>query len=475
MERDDLLQAEGAGQASLTGERMLAAILNSVGDAVVTVDRKHRITWFNRAAERLVGLPSSGVLGKDCREILKASFGPAQHDCPMGDLAEGGKPRSDVDGTLLRADGRIVPISASWSFFENDAGKKIGFVIVFRSFEEIERIAEERKARFPFHEIVGKTPAIRKIFDLVDVIRETDSTVLLMGESGTGKGIFARAIHDLSPRREGPFVKVNCAALSETLLESEMFGHVKGAFTGAIADKTGRFEAAEGGTIFLDEIGEIPPALQVKLLRVLQDREFERVGSSRTQRTDARVIAATNRDLKAAMKEGRFREDLYYRLHVIPIVIPPLRERKEDIPLLAGHVLKRLKGRGLDRVRAVSPEAMRCLIEYPWPGNVRELENVLERGAVIARGAVLSAEDLSEEVSGSCRPGGTREASGSSGGAHGVDPARDLAGEEGGRAERDRILRALELHRWNRKEAAAALGIDRSTLWRKMKRLGIGR
>jgi len=470
-----MLQAGAAGSPPLTGERMLAAILNSVGEAVVTVNRDHRIAWFNRAAERLVGVSAIEVLGKDCREILRASFGPAQHDCPMGDLAEGGKPRTDVDGTLLRADGRIVPISASWSFFEDEGGEKIGFVIVFRSFEEIERIAEERKSRFPFREIVGKTPRIRQIFELIDVIRETDSTVLLTGESGTGKGLFARAIHDLSPRREGPFVKVNCAALSETLLESEMFGHVKGAFTGAIADKTGRFETAQGGTIFLDEIGEISPGLQVKLLRVLQDKEYERVGSSRTQRADARVIAATNRDLKAAMREGHFREDLYYRLHVIPIVVPPLRERREDLPLLVEYLLKRLRSRGLDRVRAVSPEAMRCLIEYSWPGNIRELENVLERGAVCARGSVLSVEDLSEEV----REGGGSGRKGKTAASPGVE-ARGGKGKErsepdAAESEEERILDALERHRWNRGEAAAALGIDRSTLWRKMGRLGIGR
>src|SRR5512146_3330874 len=289
------------------------------------------------------------AMGKDCRGILRASFGLAQHDCPMGDLTEGGVPRSDVDGTLVRADGRIVPVSASWAFFEDEAAERLGFVISFRSIEEIERLAEERRGKFPLHDIVGKTPRIRQIFDMVDVVKDTDSTVLITGESGTGKGLFARAIHDLSPRREKPFVKVNCAALTETLLESELFGHVKGAFTGAIADKIGRFEAADGGTIFLDEIGEISPALQVKLLRVLQEREFERVGSSSTLRVDVRVIAATNRDLKAAMTEGRFRGDLFYRLNVIPILVPPLRERKEDIPLLVGHVLKRLKQRGMER------------------------------------------------------------------------------------------------------------------------------
>jgi PAS domain S-box-containing protein len=473
MTRDDVLH-EDDPRTSLTGEKKLNAILNSLWEAVITVERDHRISSFNRGAEQLVGISSSQATGKDCREILKASFGPAQHDCPMGDLTEGGKPRTDVEGTLVRADGRIVPISASWAFLEDLSGERLGFVLSIRSFWEIERLAEGRRAKFPYGDIVGRTPRIRQVFDLIESVKDTDSTVLITGESGTGKGLFARAIHDLSSRRDRPFAKVTCAALSETLLESELFGHVKGAFTGAIADKVGRFEAAEGGTIFLDEIGDISLALQVKLLRMIQEREFERVGSSRTRTVDARVIAATNRDLRAAMKAGQFREDLFYRLHVIPIVVPPLRERREDIPLLVDHILRRLRGRGLDRVRAVSPEAMRCLIDYPWPGNVRELENVLERGSVCARGAVLSAVDLSEEVREHCRPRKT-EAQGPPPGESpdGVSAPAKIAhpGMEGG--EKEWILRTLEAHRWSRGDAAAALGVDRSTLWRKMKRLGI--
>jgi transcriptional regulator with GAF, ATPase, and Fis domain len=390
----------------------------------------------------------------------------------MGELGEGGKPRVDVEGTLVRADGRVVPVSASWAFFESETGEIHGFVISFRSFEEIERIAEERKAKFLFHDIVGKTPRLRQIFDLIDVVKDTDSTVLITGESGTGKGLFARAIHELSPRRENPFVKVNCAALTETLLESEMFGHVKGAFSGAVADKVGRFEAAGGGTIFLDEIGEISPALQVKLLRVLQDRELERVGSSRTQPVDVRVIAATNRELKEEMRAGRFREDLFYRLNVIPIVVPPLRERREDIPLLVENILSALRRRGLDRVRAVSPEAMRCLMEYPWPGNIRELENVLERGAVCSAGPVLAAVDLAEEVREPCR---SRPLEPVAPGTPASVPVERENPKHGGpfSGEREELLRTLEAHRWNRGDAAAALGMDRSTLWRKMKRFGI--
>jgi PAS domain S-box-containing protein len=454
---------------------MLSAILNSLSEAVITVDREHRVSSFNRSAERLIGIAAQDAIGRDCREILRANFGPYQHDCPMGDMAEGGKPRTEVGGTLVRADGRIVPVSASWAFFRSDDEEVLGFVISFRNLEEIERIAEERRAMFPLQDIIGKTPQIKRIFDLVHVVKDTDSTVLITGESGTGKGLFARAIHDLSPRREKPFVKVNCAALTETLLESEIFGHVKGAFTGAIADKVGRFEAADGGTIFLDEIGEISPAVQVKLLRFLQDREFERVGSSKTQRADVRVLAATNRDLRAAMREKQFREDLYYRLNVIPIVVPPLRERRDDLPHLVDHVLKRLRKRGLDRVRAVSPEAMRCLMDYPWPGNVRELENVLERGAVCARGAILSVQDLPEEIQEHCRPfrpdiPGAPAAEGISRQGAGPGDGNGWIGESG---DKERILVALEEHRWNRRQAAAALGMDRSTLWRKMRKLGL--
>jgi transcriptional regulator with PAS, ATPase and Fis domain len=419
MTRDDVLH-EDDPRTSLTGEKKLNAILNSLWEAVITVERDHRISSFNRGAEQLVGISSSQATGKDCREILKASFGPAQHDCPMGDLTEGGGP--------LRGAARLRPFHPE---FLGDRAARRG-----------------EKGEIPLRRHRREDP--------------TDPAGLRSDRIGQGHRLH-RAHH--GGKRDGE---------GETLLESELFGHVKGAFTGAIADKVGRFEAAEGGTIFLDEIGDISLALQVKLLRMIQEREFERVGSSRTRTVDARVIAATNRDLRAAMKAGQFREDLFYRLHVIPIVVPPLRERREDIPLLVDHILRRLRGRGLDRVRAVSPEAMRCLIDYPWPGNVRELENVLERGSVCARGAVLSAVDLSEEVREHCRPRKT-EAQGPPPGESpdGVSAPAKIAhpGMEGG--EKEWILRTLEAHRWSRGDAAAALGVDRSTLWRKMKRLGI--
>ncbi|NIO17124.1 MAG: AAA domain-containing protein, partial [Deltaproteobacteria bacterium] len=296
-------------------------------------------------------------------------------------------------------------------------------------------------------------------------IKDTDSTVLITGESGVGKELFATAIHDLSSRRKGPFVKVTCAALTETLLESELFGHVKGAFTGAIGDKVGRFEAADGGTVFLDEIGDIPLSIQVKLLRVLQDHEFERVGSSKTIRVSVRVIAATNRDLKKLMREGTFREDLYYRLNVIPIHIPPLRERVDDIPMLAEHVLKKLQKRGIERARGVSPDAMKCLMSYPWGGNVRELENLIERAVVCAKEDIITAADLDPEILEYCREKRKaifQEPCGP------VDASREVAQF----SEREKIARALEKNRWNRGKTARELGVDRTTLWRKMKKYG---
>src|SRR5512140_2937506 len=464
MGSDDLLHDPPPG-GTLSGERMLAAILNSLSEAVITVDRDHRIASFNRAAERLVGIAGVEALGKDCREVLRASFGPAQHDCPMGELGEGGKPRVDVEGTLVRADGRIVPVSASWAFFTGETGEVHGFVISFRSFEEIERIAEERKSKFPFRDIVGKTPRIRRIFDLVEVVKDTDSTVLITGESGTGKGLFARAIHDLSPRREKPFVKVNAAALTETLLESELFGHVKGAFTGAVADKVGRFEAADGGTIFLDEIGEISPALQVKLLRVLQDHEFERVGSSRTQHADVRVIAATNRDLKEEMRAGRFREDLFYRLNVVPLVVPPLRDRREDIPLLVHHFAGTLsEGEGMPP-RTFSEDAVERLAAFDWPGNVRELKNTVERILILSSGPRVGAADVDRLL-------GQRAADNASLGSLAECKTFEEFKEA---AERAFLLTKLRETDWNVSETARLLDMPRSNLYKKIERYALTR
>ncbi|RLA78015.1 MAG: sigma-54-dependent Fis family transcriptional regulator [Deltaproteobacteria bacterium] len=308
--------------------------------------------------------------------------------------------------------------------------------------------------------IVGQSEAMRELFDLIEKVSRTDSTVLISGESGTGKELVARAIHYKSPRRSRPLVAVNCAALPEELLESELFGHVRGAFTGAVRDRRGRFELADRGTIFLDEVSEMSPALQVKLLRVLQEREFERVGDTRTVRVDIRVIAATNQDLEELVRQGRFREDLYYRLNVIPIHIPPLRERKSDIPLLLLHFLKAFNALRGGRVEGFSPEAMNLLMEYDWPGNVRELENLVERLVVLKGEGMVRPEDLPEKIrEGELIPS-------QRGGEKGTLNLSRAVSE----FEKRLIIDALRKANGVKSEAARLLGIKRTTLLEKMKR-----
>ncbi len=308
--------------------------------------------------------------------------------------------------------------------------------------------------------IVGQSEAMRELFDFIEKVSRTDSTVLISGESGTGKELVARAIHYRSPRRSKPLVAVNCGALPQELLESELFGHVRGAFTGAVRDRKGRFELADGGTIFLDEVSEMSPALQVKLLRVLQEREFERVGDTRTVRVDIRVIAATNQDLEELVRQGRFREDLYYRLNVIPIHIPPLRERRSDIPLLILHFLKVFNTLRGGRVEGFSPEAMNLLMEYDWPGNVRELENLVERLVVLKGEGMVQPEDLPEKIrEGELIPS-------QRGGEKGTVNLSRAVSE----FEKQLIIDALRKANGVKSEAAKLLGIKRTTLLEKMKR-----
>ncbi|MBI4342943.1 MAG: sigma-54-dependent Fis family transcriptional regulator [Candidatus Omnitrophica bacterium] len=327
----------------------------------------------------------------------------------------------------------------------------------------------------PFAGIIGNDPAIKKLFAMISSVAESPATVLLEGESGTGKRIVAQAIHRADPkRRANPFVEISCGALPETLLESELFGHIRGSFTGAIRDRQGRFELAEGGTILLDEIDAFSPALQVKLLRVIQERLFERVGDTRTMRADVRVIAATNRRLAELVKQGKFREDLYYRLHVIAMRIPPLRERQGDIPLLITHFIERSAKAMGKAVAGVSDEAMQVLTGYRWPGNIRELENVIERAVILTKHAKLDVEDLPEELrfhsdATSMAVEDQEEEAVAAEAADGSLALRDALKMP----ERDLILKVLAEVRWNRSEAAKRLGIHRSTLYHKIRKLGI--
>ncbi|MGC4000906.1 MAG: sigma-54 dependent transcriptional regulator [Anaeromyxobacter sp.] len=313
--------------------------------------------------------------------------------------------------------------------------------------------------------LIARSQAMARVFRLIDPLQHSESTVLITGESGTGKEVLARIIHAHSPRRSGPFVAVNAAALPGELLESELFGHVRGAFTGAVRDRAGRFETATDGTLFLDEVGDVPLHLQVKLLRVLQEHTYERVGDSTTRRTNARIIAATNRNLRKAVAEGGFREDLYYRLRVFPIEVPPLRARREDIEPIARLLLSRACAR-TGRALRLSPEAARALLSHDWPGNVRELENALEFAATVAQGQTIQPEDLPPELAGpepASPPPLALQA-----------PAARAAPPPSAAEDREALARALEAHRWNRLETARALGVSRSTLWRRMRAAGLG-
>ncbi|HSN03680.1 MAG TPA: sigma-54 dependent transcriptional regulator [Nitrospira sp.] len=334
-----------------------------------------------------------------------------------------------------------------------------------RLVRENARFREELKGKDEWSPLVGSSPAMLDVYKLVARVSESRSTVLLQGESGTGKELIARAIHANSPRRDKPFIPVNCGALPDTLLESEMFGHEKGAFTGAVGMKAGLFEAANGGTLFLDEIGELGPALQVKLLRVMQDQEVRRVGSTTSVKVDVRIIAATNRDLEQFVKDGKFRDDLYYRLNVVRITLPSLVDRKEDIPMLAHHFLQKCAGGGAAAVRGFLPETIALLKEYRWPGNVRELENAIERAVSLSHGPLLTPDDLPESI---------RKGTGQS------SDVNSLPGREGDEVcltleevEKRHLVRVLKETKGNKVKAAKILGIDRRTLYRMAERFGL--
>jgi DNA-binding NtrC family response regulator len=330
--------------------------------------------------------------------------------------------------------------------------------------EENLQLRKKVEERFGLEGLVGKSQPMQKIYDLIETVSQTDTTVLIHGESGTGKEMVANAIHLQSPRKKGHFIKVNCAALPETLLETELFGHEKGAFTGAIKRRIGRFEMAHGGTLFLDEVGEISPAVQVKLLRVLQERKFERVGANETISADVRLVCATQRDLKEETRKGTFRDDLYYRLNVVPIALPPLRERQDDIFPLADHFINKFSEKMGKEIDGLSKEASALLMNYPFPGNIRELENMLERAIALMKGRVIQAEDLPEELCGQTGP--VRDICERLRGSKSLSQAVGLF-------EKEYIQDILEMTKGKKGQAAEILGISRKTLWEKIKELEI--
>jgi len=436
-------------------EKTQDIILGSINEGVFTVDQEWRITSFNRAAERITGIPRDEALGRHCWEVFRASI--CEKACILRQTMKTGKPIFNRTAYIVSETGLRIPIRISTALLKDGEGCVVGGVETFQDLSQVEELQKELESRYSFEDIIGRSPLMIDLFRLIPPIADSDSTVLIEGASGTGKELFARAIHNLSPRRNKRFVAVNCGALPDTLLESELFGYKAGAFTDARRDKPGRFAVADGGTLFLDEIGDISPAMQVRLLRVLQERCFEPLGSVESIHVNVRVLAATNRNLSQLVQEGNFREDLFYRIRVIHLQIPDLRQRREDIPLLINHFVAKLNRLYNRQVAGVSHDVLARLMEYDYPGNVRELQNILEHAFVLCRGGMIEMRCLPPEL----RP---------------LD--FPLPQQAGGcntleAMEKNLITEALYRHKGNRKRTAQHLGIDASTLYRKIKSLRI--
>ena len=427
-------------------------ILDSIDEGLITVDKDFRITFFNKAAEEITGFKKEEVSGKICEHIFKCD--QCAQECPMGLILETGKGIYEFRSNIEVKDGSRKKIVLNASILRNEKGEPTGGVIAFRDLSEIYEIRKDKKHLASYHGIIGRSKAMQEIFQLIKEISASDATVLIQGESGTGKEMVANSIQETSSRKNKAFVKVNCSVFPENLLASELFGHVKGAFTDAIQDRAGRFELANGGTIFLDEIAEMPLQTQVQLLRILQEGTFERVGESITRRTDVRVIAATNVDVNEALKQGKLREDLYYRLNVIPIVVPPLRKRKEDIPHLINHFIHDYSKLYKKETEDISDRALDLLMKYSWPGNVRELENVIEFAIVRSRNNIITIENLPPSIKDS-------------------EGTEDIKNTAFRKSDVTRILKLLEKYKWNKTKVAEELGIGRTTLWRILKRIPI--
>lgn len=426
---------------SLLNEQEVVAILDSLREGILVVDPSLAVTYCNPAASEITGFTPSEILHRPCTDILEGSLCDSR--CLMAE-AQNGRFTTDSEVEIRRKDGGARTIALTTVLLRDSRGHTKGVVVSFRDISEYRLLKEELRRKYQLDKIIGKSRGMQEVFDLIRQISPTDVTVLITGESGTGKELVAQAIHHLSPRATRPFLKVNCSALPETLLEAELFGHVRGAFTGAVHDRIGRFEAADGGTLLLDEIGELSPYLQVKLLRVLQEKEFERVGETKTRKVNVRILASTNRDLKEQLARGSIREDLYYRLKVVPIHLPPLRDRKEDIPLLIKHFVPKFNREMNKHILGPDAQVMGALLDYSWPGNVRELEHAVEHAFVRAQGVHLTVADLPEEVRAKAQ----------------------WPHDE----EKARILHAIKHAGGNKSAAARMLGIGRATLWRKIRK-----
>ncbi len=425
-------------------------ILDSINEGVFTVDHQWRITAFNRAAERITGVRRQYALGRQCSDVFRASI--CEEACALRRTFSSGNPVVGATASIIGVNGNRIPIRISTALLRNPDGQIAGGVETFQDLSYIEQLRKELESRYTFEDIVGRSAAMRSLFEVLPQIATSSSTVLIEGESGTGKELFARAIHYLSPRSKRRFVAVNCAALPDALLESELFGYKAGAFTDAKKDKPGRFTLADGGTIFLDEVGDISPAMQVRLLRVLQERCIEPLGATEAVKVNVRVLAATNKNLSQLVREGKFREDLFYRIRVVHLRIPTLKERREDVPLLVDHLVAKFNRLQEKDLTGISSEVMACLMEHDYPGNVRELENIIEQAFVLCCGGQIEVQHLPVEL----RPANAKSDA-------------SMTAMNMRTAQRRMIEVALARNQGKRRQTARELGIDPSTLYRRLK------
>ncbi len=428
-------------------------ILESISDGVFTIDHNWEITSFNRAAEEITGISRKDAIGRHCWEVFRSNM--CEQDCALKRTMEEGRPFINSSGYIINREKKKIPITASTSLLIDKNADVIGGIETFRDHSLVEQLRKELSTKFKVEDIISNSDAMKNIFNILPQVSDSDSSVLLEGDTGTGKELFARAIHNMSHRKDKPFIAINCGALPDTLLESELFGYKKGAFTNAMKDKPGQFALADGGTIFLDEIGDTSPAFQVSLLRVLQEHEFTPLGALAQEKTNIRIIAATNKRLSDLVSQNRFRQDLYYRINVIRLSLPPLRHRMEDIPLLVERFIQKLNLRQEKFIQGIDKKVLQAFMSHEFPGNIRELENIIEHAFVLCSEGYIKLNHLPEFLSLPSSINGKKDS----------DPVKS--------AQIKLIIDALARNNYNRSAAAKDLGIHKSTLFRRIKKLGM--
>ncbi|MBI9082293.1 MAG: sigma 54-interacting transcriptional regulator [Desulfobacterales bacterium] len=428
-------------------------ILDSITEGVYSVNLDWRIIYFNRAAEKITGIPRKDAIGQSCSKVFRSNV--CKNQCVVRETLGSNRPVVNKPVYIIRADQKRIPISVTTTLLKDSGKKVVGGVVTFRDLTDVSKLRKELLRQHSYEDIISKNAKMHRIFSILPQVAHSHSTVLLRGDSGTGKEILARAIHNNSPQKKGPFIAVNCGALPDSLCESELFGYKAGAFTDAKKDKPGRFAQAQNGTLFLDEMGDVSPAMQMRLLRVLEQRQYEPLGATKPVATNARIVTATHRNIEKRVKEGKFREDLFYRINVVEITLPPLAERKEDIPLLVNYFIDRFNRLTGRHIIGVSQKTMASLLLYDWPGNVRELENAIERAFVLCENDIIRMRCLPDRV---LPPSAIAT----------ISPGLTLQ-----EIEKRAIQQALERNNWRKVTTAMELGIYKNTLRRKMIRLGI--